>query len=81
MVQLPVADIIGRIKGDINYGNGRTATGTNLLMNFWEEKGETSYPWKSLDSWFVAENIRWGNFPARPNQGDGRRHQPVRPMA
>ena len=27
------------------------------------EKGETSYPWKSLDSWFVAENIRWGKFP------------------
>ena len=28
---VPVADIIGRIKGDINYGNGRVATGTNLL--------------------------------------------------
>ena len=60
---VPVADIIGRIKGDINYGNGRTAAGTNLLMKFWGEKGETSYPWKSLDSWFVAENIRWGKFP------------------
>jgi nitrate/nitrite transport system substrate-binding protein len=59
---VPVADIIGRIKGDINYGNGRTAAGTNLLMKFWGEKGETSYPWKSLDSWFVAENIRWGKF-------------------
>ena len=60
---VPVPDIIGRIKGDINYGNGRTAAGTNLLMKFWGEKGETSYPWKSLDSWFITENIRWGYFP------------------
>lgn len=61
---VPVADIIGRIKGDINYGNGRTATGTDLLMKFWGEKGETSYPWKSLDTWFMTENVRWGYFPA-----------------
>ncbi len=59
---VPVPDIIGRIKGDINYGNGRVAKGTNLLMKFWGERGEVSYPWKSLDTWFVAENIRWGKF-------------------
>jgi len=60
---VPVADIIGRIRGDINYGDGRApAKGTNLLMKFWGEKGESSYPWKSLDSWFVTENIRWGKF-------------------
>jgi nitrate/nitrite transport system substrate-binding protein len=61
---VPVPDIIGRIKGDINYGNGRVETGTNLLMKFWGEKGETSYPWKSLDAWFLTENIRWGYLPA-----------------
>ena len=27
---VPPADIIGRLKGDINYGNGRVATGTDL---------------------------------------------------
>ena len=59
---VPVADIIGRIKGDINYGNGRTETGTPLLMRFWGDKGETSFPWKSLDTWFVTENKRWGTF-------------------
>ena len=59
---VPVPDIIGRIKGDINYGHGRTAKDTNLLMKFWGEKGETSYPWKSLDTWFITENIRWGKF-------------------
>lgn len=61
---VPVDDIIGRIRGDINYGNGRIATGTDLLMKFWGENGETSYPWKSLDTWFMTENIRWGYFPA-----------------
>ncbi len=59
---VPVADIIGRINGDINYGHGRTAKGTNLLMKFWGENGAVSYPWKSLDSWFITENIRWGKF-------------------
>jgi nitrate/nitrite transport system substrate-binding protein len=59
---VPVPDIIGRIKGDINYGNGRTAKGTNLYMKFWGEGGAASYPWKSLDAWFVTENIRWGKF-------------------
>ncbi|RDJ22950.1 nitrate ABC transporter substrate-binding protein [Bosea caraganae] len=59
---VPVADIIGRLKGDINYGNGRVAKGTNLYMKFWGEGGAASYPWKSLDTWFVTENIRWGKF-------------------
>ncbi|WP_342361184.1 CmpA/NrtA family ABC transporter substrate-binding protein [Terrarubrum flagellatum] len=59
---VPVPDIIGRIKGDINYGNGRTATGTNLLMKFWGENGEVSRPWKSHDAWFITENMRWGKF-------------------
>ena len=61
---VPVADIIGRIKGDINYGNGRIETGTDLYMKFWGENGAASYPWKSLDTWFMTENIRWGYFPA-----------------
>ena len=59
---VPVADIIGRIKGDINYGRGKVAKGTNLGMKFWGEKGEVSYPWKSLDTWFITENMRWGKF-------------------
>jgi nitrate/nitrite transport system substrate-binding protein len=59
---VPVADIIGRIKGDINYGRGRVEKGTKLGMKFWGENGSVSYPWKSLDAWFVTENIRWGKF-------------------
>ncbi len=60
---VPVTDIIGRIKGDINYGNGRKVSDPKLAMKFWGTKGETSFPWKSLDTWFVTENQRWGYLP------------------
>jgi nitrate/nitrite transport system substrate-binding protein len=57
---VPTADVLGRLKGDINYGNGRVAKGTGLQMKFWA--GGVSYPFKSHDAWFVAEDIRWGKF-------------------
>ncbi len=60
---VPVADIIGRIKGEINYGLGRKVNDPKLAMKFWGENGSASYPWKSLDTWFVTENMRWGKFP------------------
>lgn len=60
---VPVADIVGRLKGDYDYGNGRVETGTKQYMKFWE--GFASYPYKSHDAWFVAEDIRWGKFEAK----------------
>jgi nitrate/nitrite transport system substrate-binding protein len=57
---VPVTDIIGRLKGDINYGNGKVVTGTKQYMKFWSE--HASYPFKSHDTWFVTEDIRWGKF-------------------
>lgn len=60
---VPVADIVGRIQGQINYGNGRDELRPELAMKFWGRNGETSYPWKSLDAWFVTENKRWGYLP------------------
>lgn len=59
---VPVGDINGRIKGDINYGNGRVVSDPALAMKFWRG-GATSFPWKSLDSWFITENKRWGYLP------------------
>jgi nitrate/nitrite transport system substrate-binding protein len=59
---VPVADIVTRIKGEINYGNGRLETRPDLAMKFWRD-GAVSYPWKSLDSWFITENKRWGTLP------------------
>lgn len=57
---VPPADILGRLMGDINYGNGRTAKATGLEMKFF--KDEASYPFKSHDAWFIVENMRWGRF-------------------
>src|SRR5215510_9825649 len=34
---VPVPDIIGRLRGDINYGNGRIEKGTKQFMKFWSE--------------------------------------------
>jgi len=59
---VPPADINLRLKGDINYGNGRAEKGTNLFMKFWGKGGTVSYPWKSLDTWFMTENMRWGRY-------------------
>jgi nitrate/nitrite transport system substrate-binding protein len=61
---VPVTDIIGRIKGEINYGNGRKVNDPKLAMKFWGEGGAVSYPYKSHDLWFATENQRWGKFPA-----------------
>lgn len=59
-LNVPAADVLGRLKGDINYGNGRVAKGADLYMQFWA--GGMSYPFKSHDAWFVTEDIRWGKF-------------------
>ena len=57
---VPPKDVLGRLKGNINYGNGRVLENTGLQMKFWQD--HTSYPFRSHDSWFIAENIRWGKF-------------------
>ncbi|RKE79931.1 CmpA/NrtA family ABC transporter substrate-binding protein [Rhizobium sp. AG855] len=57
---VPPKDVAGRLKGTINYGNGRLAENTGLEMKFW--KDHASYPFKSHDAWFLTENIRWGKF-------------------
>lgn len=57
---VPPKDVVGRLKGDINYGNGRNIKGTDLYMKFWRD--QASFPFKSHDAWFVTENIRWGTL-------------------
>jgi nitrate/nitrite transport system substrate-binding protein len=59
---VPVADIIGRIKGEINYGLGRKVSDPALAMKFFANGA--SFPFKSHDAWFIAENIRWGRLEA-----------------
>lgn len=59
---VPPKDVAGRLKGTINYGNGRIVENSGLEMKFW--KDHASYPFKSHDAWFLTENVRWGKFAA-----------------
>lgn len=59
--KVPVADIVERTKGNIDYGNGKTVEDFPEKMKFWADNA--SYPFKSHDLWFVTENIRWGYLP------------------
>jgi nitrate/nitrite transport system substrate-binding protein len=55
-------DILGRLKGDLDYGNGKTVSASPLLMKFWRD--QASFPFKSHDAWFITENMRWGKLKA-----------------
>ncbi len=58
---VPVADIIGRMRGEVDYGDGRRVTNTDITMKFWRD--HASYPFRSHDLWFLVENMRWGILP------------------
>jgi nitrate/nitrite transport system substrate-binding protein len=55
------ADILGRMRGEVDDGDGRRTTNTDLSMKFWRD--HASYPFRSHDLWFLTENIRWGVLP------------------
>jgi nitrate/nitrite transport system substrate-binding protein len=58
---VPVADILARAQGNIDYGDGRKVEASPLLMKFWRDGA--SYPFRSHELWFLTENIRWGVLP------------------
>ncbi|MEA5570573.1 CmpA/NrtA family ABC transporter substrate-binding protein [Calothrix sp. UHCC 0171] len=60
-----VSDILERFRGNIDYGDGRNAKNVDFRMKFWANNA--SYPYKSHDSWFITENIRWGKLPKNTN--------------
>ncbi|MBH0239693.1 CmpA/NrtA family ABC transporter substrate-binding protein [Methylobrevis albus] len=57
---VPPRDIVGRLKGEYDYGNGKVEAASTGYMKFWQD--HTSFPFKSHDAWFLAEDIRWGKF-------------------
>jgi nitrate/nitrite transport system substrate-binding protein len=57
-INVPINDILPRLQGKINYGDGRNITSTEHIMKFWANNA--SFPYKSHDTWFVTENKRWG---------------------
>jgi nitrate/nitrite transport system substrate-binding protein len=60
-VKAPAKDILERAKGNFDFGNGRKLENSDLLMKFFKE--DASYPFKSHDTWFVTEDMRWGKLP------------------
>ncbi len=58
---VPPTDILGRIQGVTDYGDGRRATHPEISMKFWRD--HASYPFRSHELWFLTEDIRWGVLP------------------
>jgi nitrate/nitrite transport system substrate-binding protein len=61
-VNVPIGDILPRLQGTVDYGDGRALKGSPHYMKFWADNA--SFPYKSHDLWFVTENMRWGIMPA-----------------
>jgi nitrate/nitrite transport system substrate-binding protein len=64
-VKATVEDLLPRLQGTIDYGTGRVVKQDKLKMKFWISNA--SFPYKSHDTWFVAEDIRWGYLPKTTN--------------
>lgn len=60
-INAPFEDIVDRMRGTFDYGNGRVVENSPHAMGFWRD--HASYPFKSHDQWFLTENIRWGYLP------------------
>jgi nitrate/nitrite transport system substrate-binding protein len=62
-INAPVSDIVARYKGIFDFGDGRPVERNSPhVMQFW--KDFASYPYKSHDTWFITEDIRWGALPS-----------------
>jgi len=60
-INVPMGDILPRLLGQIDYGDGRVVRGSPHVMKFWADNA--SFPWKSHDLWFLTEDVRWGVLP------------------
>jgi nitrate/nitrite transport system substrate-binding protein len=61
-IKASVDDIKPRLAGTVDYGDGRKVKDSPFRMLFWA--GDSSFPFKSHDAWFVTEDMRWGYLPA-----------------
>jgi nitrate/nitrite transport system substrate-binding protein len=60
-INAPYEDIVDRVKGNFDYGDGRVVENSPHRMRYW--KDQASYPFQSHDLWFITENQRWGMLP------------------
>lgn len=66
-INAPYNDIIKRMQGTFDYGNGKVVESSPFQMRYW--KDFASYPFRSHDLWFLIENMRWGYLPASTDTG------------
>ncbi|MET7244160.1 CmpA/NrtA family ABC transporter substrate-binding protein [Methylobacterium sp. EM32] len=59
-INVPATDVVRRMKGEFDYGDGRKVSNSPHIMKYWAD--DASYPFKSHDLWFLTEDIRWGKF-------------------
>jgi nitrate/nitrite transport system substrate-binding protein len=64
-VKATVEDLLPRLRGDVDYGDGRKVKNSPFRMLFFANNA--SFPYKSHDTWFVTEDIRWGYLPRSTN--------------
>ncbi len=65
-VNVPINDILPRLQGTVDFGDGRKLQNSPHYMKFWADNA--SFPFKSHDTWFVNENMRWGVLPGSTNR-------------
>ena len=65
-VNVPIGDILPRLQGTVNFGDGRSLTNSPHFMKFWRDNA--SFPFKSHDLWFLTEDVRWGVLPQSTNK-------------
>lgn len=65
-INVPIGDILPRLQGTIDFGDGRKASASPHVMKFWADNA--SFPFKSHDLWFLTEDVRWGVLPAATNK-------------
>ena len=65
-INVPMADILPRLQGHIDYGDGRVVSSASHIMKFWADNA--SFPFKSHDLWFLTEDQRWGVLPHNLNR-------------
>ena len=59
-INVPIGDILPRLQGKINYGDGREVASSPHYMKFWADNA--SFPYKSHDLWFSSGKQALGHF-------------------
>jgi bicarbonate transport system substrate-binding protein len=62
---VPAATLEPMFMGKYVMGDGQPDVDDfNMAVRYWKtDRGSISYPYKSLDLWFLTESVRWGFLP------------------